>query len=237
MAVIKTDTFTVGSDTTLNNHTSDTGGGWQGNQDTAFTALAATDDVQRGSGIATVIGDETNTEADYFAEIEGTMGGTASNDRIGVVMRSDGGATQQSGTSTYYLFRMTGNAGWNLYRVESGSIQTDFTSGTTSDLTWLSDNSIGISDPIKMKMTVEGTGATVTLTLELDFNTGSGFGGYSTVSTVTDEDSNRITSVGDPGMYMRDANARITSFNAEDLTSPSVGDNTTIIVPTGPPLS
>lgn len=222
MATIKTDTFTVGSNTTLDAHTSDTGGGWQGSEAIDFTALAATDDVQCNTALRACIADETITETDYFCEITGTMGGTATNDRIGLVTRAQDGSSFLDGTSSYYAFRMFGDSGWDIVRFDAGAGVTSGLSGTLSDATWLADNSIGTTDSIKMKMTVSGTGATVTITLELDFDTGSGFSGYSTVSTVSDTHANRIVTAGHPGIYMRNGNSRITYFNAEDLTGGSV---------------
>jgi len=219
---IKTDTFTEAStDTNIASHTSDTGGSWQGGETSQLTVLTATGDVQSATGVNNAICDETISSTDYFAEITGTMGGVAANDRIGVVVRGQDGATHHSGTSFYYVFRMSGDSGWNLFRVEGATgQQSDNISGTLSNATYISDNGIGTSDQIKMKMSISGTGSSVTLTLSLDFNTGGGFGGYSVVSTAVDTDVNKITTAGAPGIYIRDANSRITYFNAEYLAYP-----------------
>jgi len=89
-AVIKTDTFTItGGNSDLSVHTSDVGGAWQGTNDSQFTVLDATDDVQdSNAGVRTVIGDENPTETDYFQECNMTIGGTASTDRVGVLGRA-----------------------------------------------------------------------------------------------------------------------------------------------------
>jgi hypothetical protein len=225
MAIIKTDNFDPGvSDQTLDNHTSDTGGGWQGNADIVFTAYAATDQVQRNtSGIATVIGDEANTDADYYVEVQGTLGGVTTNDRIGCIARSNGDSTQAFNTSTFYVFRMDGDSGWKFYRTESGAIQTD---GFDPDLVpiaddnYISNKGIDTDDPIKMRMTVTGT-VDPQIILEIDQNIdGGGFGGYVVVAAFCDHDSNHITSVGDPGLYMRDTNSAITYMQAETTTVP-----------------
>ena len=217
---IKTDTFTEASDTFLKAHTSESGGSWQGAA-TTFEITATTDDVKFGAAATgSLIGDEAPSETDYFQECEGTLGGTATTDRWGVDVRADGTTTHAAGTSSYYFLRMTGNTvgnvTWDFFRVDSGAPTTSGITGTTSG----TKASVDLDDPVKLKLTVSGTGATVTLTLEYDENIdGGGFGGFTTLATLSDTHANRIVTAGNIGIYIRNQNARITSCNAEDLTS------------------
>lgn len=223
MAVIKTDTFTVGSDTPLESHTSDSGGGWQG-EATFFDVINTTDSLAcDNTAINTTIGDENPSETDYYAEATGTINASTSADRWGVVVRGQDGATHAAASSSYYFLRMTGGAvgsvTWDFFKVVSGTVSTLGISGTTSG----TKASVDGDDEVKLKLTVQGTGATVTLTLEYDENIdGGGFGGYTTLSTVTDTGANRIVAAGNPGIYMRGTNARVSTFSAQDLTSSGV---------------
>ena len=215
-AVIKTDLFDEASDTELGIHTSDSGGGWQGSS-TSLNVLGATDDVQDIiSSTVSMIGDEDPTETDYFMECNFTMGGATSTDRVGVLARSDGGATHTSGSSSYYKFRMLGDSGWSLWRVEAGVPDQTGLNGTIANASYISSAGIGTGDIVKMKMQVEGTGATVTFTLSIDPDEL----GYDVVSSgTTDTDANRIVTAGNVGIIMRQTVARIKDCNAEDLLS------------------
>lgn len=62
--VIKNDTFTVAGDTPLENHTSDSGGGWQGGDVDDADVIAATDSVAGDEAPVTIgpLGYEDPTE-------------------------------------------------------------------------------------------------------------------------------------------------------------------------------
>lgn len=223
MATIKTDNFTEASDTALESHTSDSGGGWRGEEE-FMDVIAATNSLScDNADINTAIGDEAPSETDYFVEATGILNGESTSHRWGIVARGQDGATHAALSSSYYFVRMTGAAfgsvTWNFFKVVSGTVSSLGISGTTSG----TKGNVDLDDEVKLKMTVQGTGATVTITLEYDENIdGGGFSGYSSLSTITDTGANRITSAGDVGVYLRGTSARISYFNAEDLTSGSV---------------
>jgi len=213
MTVIKNDLFDEASDIALQSHTSDSGGGWQGTE-SSLNVLGATDDVESTvTSVVTVIGDEAPSETDYFVEATGTFGILGANDRWGILLRAGGGASHQANGigSSYYFFRLIGNAGWSLWRVDAGSPITEL--GVNA--TYVADETIGAGDLVKLKATISGTGATVSFTLEIDPDTL----GYQTVGTPTDTHANRIVAANNVGIYTRQTNIRIKDFNAEDLLS------------------
>ena len=217
MAVIKTDTFTVSSNEALESHTSDSGGGWQGSEDVHFDVIDGSPDAVFAdtANVVTAIGDEDPSVTDYTVEIEGVIGGTATTDRCGLLLRSGGGATQSASTSSYYFLRVTGNTltnmTWDFYRVDSGSPTTSGISGTTTGTL----ANLDTDDTFKLRATISGTGATVTILCEYDENIdGGGYGGFSTLTTLSDTHANRIVTAGNVGIYMRGTNASILDFSA-----------------------
>lgn len=217
---IKNDTFTEASDTGLESHTSDSGGGWQSSECNNIEVFSATDNisVDIGTGVTGCIGDEGPSETDYVCEATCTTGGTSSADRCGISVRAQDGASFSSSASSYYFIRVGGDASdqlWNFFRVDSGTPSTVGLSGTTSGTLSGTDT----DDLLKLRITVTGIGATVTLVVEEDTDIdGGGFGGFAALTTITDTNVNRITTAGNPGVYMRNANVTLDDFFCEDLT-------------------
>lgn len=115
MAVIKTDTFTEASDTPLESHTSDSGGGWGGVDTANFDVIAADDEVQSdNTGNKLASGNENPSTADYWCEVNGKTVATANADRFGSVVRCATGANG-------YTFAVFGNGIWHLNKVVSGT--------------------------------------------------------------------------------------------------------------------
>lgn len=216
-AVIKNDTFTVGADTALESHTSDSGGGWQGGDANDVDVIASTDSVA-GDGAPTTltpVGDEGPAATDYFVEIAGTLGGTADTDRIGVLARGQHGAAGAFSNSSSYQCDMRGDDGWRLFRIVSGATTLlDFDTG------YVATNSIGISTEVKIKIEVSGTGATVNIKCSIDPD-GGGYTEVTDPGGFDDTNAARIVTAGNVGLYLAGTNARITSINAEDATSAS----------------
>src|SRR3990172_8027899 len=92
---IKTDTFTVGTNTPLENHISDSGGGWSGEDTTSFDVIETTGEVSYDgvggewglSGGGAAIGTESPSTADYYVEFTGKLGSIDGTSRIGAVLR------------------------------------------------------------------------------------------------------------------------------------------------------
>jgi hypothetical protein len=221
---IKNDTFTVGSDTLLSAHTSASGGAWQGTTCPNFTVLNTGGYlyVSTGTGVSSCIGDEAPSQTDYVCTATVTTGGTsADNDRAGIVMRADGTTTHTAAGSTYYFLRASGSAtdqNWNVFRADTGTPTTSgFTGGTYSGTL----AGVDTDDPIKLRMTITGSASPVTLLVEVDENIdGAGFDGFTTLATVTDTagGTSPITTAGNVGVYMRNANATLDDLVCEDLT-------------------
>jgi len=113
MAVIKTDTFTEASDTPLENHISDSGGGWSGETTAQFDVLGATNELTVTGGSYYAPGDETPASADYWASTNGKTGSTATGERIGVCVRKN--------STDGYVAWLQGSDAWKLYKIVSGS--------------------------------------------------------------------------------------------------------------------
>jgi hypothetical protein len=234
--VIKNDTFTVGSDTALESHTSDSGGAWVNANSTGITVSASLDAaINESASTRTPTGDEDPTETDYFVEVTGTLGGTAVSDNIGVVVRGNHDpSTGTSANSDYYDFIIRGSDGWFLRRCIAGACGTAI---LDSDNSYTGDNSIGAATVVKVKLEVTGTGATVNLKGYIDPDGG----GYDLVTNFDDTNAARIVAAGNVGFEIRGVNAAITEFNAEDFqagaeydTAPTVtAQSTTAYTVTG----
>lgn len=213
MATIKYDLFEETIDTFLDDHTSDVGGTWQGSASgTNLLVEAATNTCEcNNTGVRTAIGTENPSDTDYTVEAEGYIGGTSTNDRCGVVLRGQDGASHSASSSSYYFLRVTGNTvgnmTWDFFRVASGVPSTTDLNGTVSGTL----SNLDTDDTFKLKATISGTGAVVTIVLEYDEDIdGGGYDGYATLSTVTDDHTtDRIVTAGNVGVYFRNTNARM----------------------------
>lgn len=221
MAVIKLDTFTVAANTPLENHISDSGGGWQGNEVDHFDVIATADEAQPdGTGPSTVsiIGDEGPLETDYFAEVIGKTGGTATHG-IGVVVRASGGAVHERQTHNSYSFYLRGADGWRLQRLNNGSV-----SLTQSDTGYVAANGITGSTVLGLRLEVRGQGVNTNLKCYIDPDGG----GYQLVLDFTDSGGGAIDVAGNPGILFQGALCSATFFNAEDFVVPAAGKLSTL---------
>ena len=229
MTIFRTDNFVEAGDPFLKSgHTPDTGVAWVGNGTTVKIESSSSSTWQATAGVTSgLLGADNPSNADYFAEITCSLGGTATTDRVGVICRAEGSTTFEYNTHTYYLFRVAGGSpvAWTFWRCDDGVLTSSLgLSGTVSGTL----PNVASTDEMKLKMTVTGANDTVTIKLEYDENiSGGGFSGYSTLSTITDTNTTagfeRITAAGNPGFYGRDVNFRISYFNAETLSATKFG--------------
>jgi len=228
-APFKMDTFTEVSDPTLDNHTSDVGGSWQGATASSISIESATSSIEQISGPNVhAIGDEDPSSADYVVEIEGTMGNAATSDQIGVVVRAEDGASFDEDTSDYYYFRMLANAGWDLRRFNGG-----VGAAKGSNFGYWAAEGLDIDDPIRLKLVILGTDP-VSLQAYIDYDKdGAGFSGYgSPITTVNDSDAGRVQGAGNAGVMLNQVNSRITWFEATELITHTATGAPSAILPT-----
>ena len=130
---IKIDTFTEVSDTPLENHTSDSGGSWLGEDTTNFDIIASTDEVSydglgdelgiSGGGVA--IGAESPPGANYYVEITGKLGTSAGDNRVGAVLR------YVDTNNGYYFRHLAWDGICGIYKYVGG-VQSELASSTFS---------------------------------------------------------------------------------------------------------
>ncbi len=191
MAVIKTDTFTEGSDTALESHSSDVGSGWNVTalQTDEFDVIAADDEVANdGVGSRWAGGDEDPSTADYFVEVNERTVGTSGDDRCGAIARTDG-----SPTKDFYQAYLQGTGNLWLHKYVANTITT------------LDDGAYvisGFSESTYYDVKLECIGTAIKAYLD-------------DVEVRADTDSD-ITRTGNVGIHCKNANARITSLNAEE---------------------
>lgn len=195
MTVIKTDIFTEASDTALESHSSDVGGGWDGAaaETTGFDIEADDDEVHRAlsGGRGYGVGNEDPASADYWVEISAKTGATNTTDRIGDAVRHDG-AARLSHSSYNCLVR--GDGVWFFSKSVAGS-------GTQLDTGSIA--SFSASTFYDLKVQADGT------TIKFFINDVE-------VSSVTDSD---ISAAGNVAIFIREGNARITSLDSEDFAA------------------
>lgn len=203
MAEIKTDTFTVGSDTALESHTSDSGGGWSGGDTTRYDIQASNDEVDIDSSSRRVaLGDETPGSADQIVKVNGKTGTTNTNNRVGPIARASGNAS----SGTYYCAVLTGDGDVGLEKSVSGSITTLGTPQSVSGF--------NASTYYDIEVTCDGD------QISLDFDNGT------LTETVTDTS---ITQVGKIGMVMLRVDPRITSIDADTIEAGGGGVSIPVI--------
>ena len=224
MTVFRQDNFVEAGDPFLKSgHTPDVGVAWVGAGTTVKIESSSSSAWQSTAGqTSSLVGPDNPTETDYFAEITAIIGGEATTDRIGVLVRATDTTTHEYNSSSYYMFRAAGgtlgNVAWTFWRCDAGTLTATGFGGTVSGTL----ANVDLDDEIKLKMAVSGTGATVTITLSYDENIdGAGFGGYSVLSTITDTSASRLVAAGNAGFYGRASNYRLSYFNAEDTLSAS----------------
>lgn len=184
-----TDTFTEASDTELENHTPEAGA-WD-NLDRAMRVFATGDYVaQEAAGQNAHGANVSPSTADYYAEIVAQTNGTASSDRVEVMLRYDGGV---SGAQTGYGARLQGDTGAiSLYEWSAGS-----------------------STLLGSAYTIPSFSATTDYTIRLTANGPTISVDVGGVEQISETDSTHTTA-GNPGIYIR-GNGRITSMSAVAL--------------------
>ena len=189
MAIIKTDTFTEASDTALESHTSDSGGGWSGFNTTSFDVVGADDEVKVDAlSDLYAAGTETPSSADYWCNVNCRTVATTIR-RIGSCVRVSTGTTDVN----CYALVVTGSDGsWRLRKILSAAI-TQIAGGTIS----------GFNAATWYDLKVQAQGTTI-----------KGFIDGSEVASVTDSD---ISAVGKVGIFGRGTEPRITSLTSEDF--------------------
>lgn len=197
MAVIKTDTFTESSDTALESHTSDSGGGWTGGNTTNFDVIAATDELANDSGSFKLTGgDEAPGSADYWCSVNGKTVGTGSANRFASMIRYDGDVWA---SASFYMTYIGGNGTWFMFKNVEGSL-TQLDTGTIS----------GFSASTYYDIETRGEGNQIESYIE---SVGQG--------AVTDSD---VSAAGNVGIYMRTTSPLITSLNSETIGAAPSGN-------------
>ena len=111
------DTFTEGSNTALESHTSDSGGAWTLGNEISFTVNAANDwvNVESDAVSRRAGSNETPPSADYYVEVKGKVDETTSGDVFGPVGRFDEVAND------YYDCLIRGDQSWDINVTDNAS--------------------------------------------------------------------------------------------------------------------
>lgn len=177
---IKKDTFTESINTPLENHVSDSGGGWSGGDTTNFDIDAASDEVIHDGGLGQyAIGTESPSSADYYVQIYGKVGSNTSGDRIGCVSR-------YVDNNNLYVFELIGTGGgiWRIVKYVGG-VQSVFLNGSFA---------VNPTTYYTLKFSLRGTSL-------------SGYIDGNLVGSVTD---NSLSNAGKIGINMSNTLSRIT---------------------------
>ncbi len=201
MAVIKTDTFTEPGAGThpLEDHNSDVGGGWGSGSDdvTSFDIAETNDTVSADSnGRFGALGDENPSNADHLCSVNGRTEVDAAGNDVGAIVRGVNG-TFQGGSSDGYYFHIISVGGGQGFHI-LGKID----GGTRSE----------IGSAVEIGSFSEST--------DYDIRTeaiGTAIKGFLNDSEVQSEIDSALTAAGNIGIYVRNANAVITSLNSEDF--------------------
>ena len=196
---IKTDTFTEASDTALESHTSDSGGGWSGADTTAFDVIAATDEVKRDfAGVAKAAsGDEAPTSADYYVTVNGKTV-----DDGNFVVDGFGPAVRIADASNFYyvqVLRGTSTASEGRLRLYKNVATVHTQIGSDYNIT-----SFAGSTYYDVKLQIEGT----SLEVWLD--------GTSRIGPETDS---ALSAAGEVGFAIRNNDPLITSLDSDYLAA------------------
>jgi hypothetical protein len=210
--LLHSSSFSVATDTTLNNYTPETGEGF-GVQASSFTARAATDLVENTNGNARrAVTEDNPTDPDYRVTGFGfTFGGTSSSHRIGVQAHGD---NANYADATMYELNMRANDGWRLQRWVNGS-NAAFVGFDTS---YVSDNSITASTVIDLRLQVERVDADnclINAWIRLDGGTWDQI-----LTDENDEHGGALDAAGNGGFYLQTTDTRLDSFVIETLGEP-----------------
>lgn len=189
MALPVEDTFTEATDTTLDNHTSDSGHSWGSGSDGAanYDVLSATGTIESTSGSPDCATCQASpSSADYTTEVTGQVVSSSNGRYFGIIARWDGGSV---GGGTGYVLRLNEDADFQLYEV---------TTGTFSLLEQVSISGFSVSTTYKLTLDISGS----TLTASVD-----------DTEEISQTDST-TSSAGNPGVITRRTEPSMTLFEA-----------------------
>lgn len=204
MTTIKNDTFTVsGGNVALESWVSTpSGGGYGGHQTTDITVIDADDEVEsESSGSKSGVGDENPSEADQKCSVNGRTIGTATTDQFGSAVR-----TNNSGNKDTYVTRVGGDGSIELFKVVNNTYTQIETGSSIS----------GFSESTYYDVRTEVEGSTLRSYVD-------------DTEEYSDTDTD-LTAAENISLYLRNANARITSLFAEDFVAAG-GDVRRHIIP------
>ena len=216
MTILKSDTFSVGSDTAIETYDSD----WAGGDYTDFTVYNGTPDQLRketgGAGKMAALSISPSS-ANYYMQVTGRQtatGGTSA--RFGPVVRHNG-AVLASADCYYYFIRDNGTYQFGYF---SAGSQNSISDTTITAVTY----SINTDYDVQLRI-----GETSSDSYECLM----GLAGGSLTTETSGTDSN-ITATGNPGVYMQDqVEAYVTAYEAADYTTAGGGNSNLLLMGVG----